>query len=69
MVSVTVSDDGRGMSEDQNYGVGLRGMQERVRELRGTLQVNSSGRGTTVTATMPTAEKVGTADLTETTAD
>lgn len=69
VVSVTVSDDGRGMSDGHNFGVGLRGMQERVRELRGTLQVDSSGRGTTITATMPTAERVGTADLTETTAD
>ena len=69
MVSVTVSDDGRGMSDGHNIGVGLRGMQERVRELRGTLLVDSSGRGTTITATMPTAEKVAMADLTETTAD
>jgi signal transduction histidine kinase len=68
MVSVTVSDDGRGMSDGHNFGVGLRGMQERVRELRGTLQVDSSARGTTITANMPIAERVSAADLTEATA-
>lgn len=34
-------------------GVGLRGMQERLRHFSGTLQVHSNGRGTRVTATLP----------------
>jgi len=69
MVSVTVSDDGRGMGDGRKFGVGLRGMQERVHELHGTLQVDSSERGTTIAATMPSAERAATADLTEATAD
>ena len=69
MVSVTVSDDGRGMGDGRKFGVGLRGMQERVHELHGTLQVDSSERGTTIAATMPSAETAATADLTEATAD
>ena len=68
MVSVTVSDDGRGMGDARKLGVGLRGMQERVHELHGTLQVDSSERGTTIIATMPSAERAATADLTEATA-
>lgn len=34
-------------------GVGLRGMQERLRQFAGTLQIQSNGKGTRVTATMP----------------
>jgi signal transduction histidine kinase len=34
-------------------GVGLRGMQERLRHFAGTLQVHSNGKGTRVTATLP----------------
>jgi signal transduction histidine kinase len=34
-------------------GVGLRGMRERLRQLGGTLQVQSSGHGTRVTAILP----------------
>jgi signal transduction histidine kinase len=69
VVSVTVSDDGRGMGDRSKFGVGLRGMQERVRELHGSLQVDSSSRGTTITATLPSAERVAAADLTETAAE
>lgn len=34
-------------------GVGIQGMRERVRQLRGSLQVQSGSGGTTVTATLP----------------
>jgi signal transduction histidine kinase len=34
-------------------GVGLAGMRERVREQRGTFEVQSNGRGTTIIVTMP----------------
>ena len=44
------------MSLGTNQGVGLSGMRERVRELGGTLEVQSSGRGTTVTAQFPLAK-------------
>jgi len=34
-------------------GVGFRGMRERLRQLGGTLNVNSSEEGTIVCATLP----------------
>ena len=34
-------------------GVGLRGMNERVRQVGGRLELHSSGAGTTVAATVP----------------
>ena len=36
-------------------GVGLRGMRERMRRLGGTLEIHSDGKGTRVTASLPTA--------------
>ena len=35
------------------HGVGLRGMRERVRQIEGNLELCSSEKGTTVTATVP----------------
>jgi signal transduction histidine kinase len=35
------------------FGVGLRGMTERMRQLRGDLQFSSTEGGTTITATLP----------------
>ncbi len=35
------------------FGVGLRGMDERLRQLGGTLELSSTREGTTVTATLP----------------
>lgn len=55
-VVVQVSDDGQGVAKDQIRGVGLTGMQERVRELHGAFNVNSNSSGTTVTATLPASE-------------
>jgi signal transduction histidine kinase len=69
VVSVTVSDDGRGMDHKHKFGVGLRGMQERARELHGSLRVDSSSSGTSITATMPILVKVTSTDMTEATAD
>jgi signal transduction histidine kinase len=37
-------------------GVGLRGMNERVRQLGGSLELSSALGGTTVTATLPIQE-------------
>jgi PAS domain S-box-containing protein len=61
-----VSDQGKG-TQLQNceqsgedwlgaLGVGLRGMSERVRQLGGKLDLSSSNKGTTVTATVPIQE-------------
>jgi PAS domain S-box-containing protein len=40
-------------------GVGLRGMQERIRQLGGTLEIDSNEHGTVVTATLPIARPAG----------
>jgi PAS domain S-box-containing protein len=62
VVSLEVHDDGKGippsileMGPDSlgNLGVGLRGMNERMRELGGTLELISAADGTTVRATVP----------------
>ena len=37
-------------------GVGIRGMRERLRQLGGTLEVNSGGSGTVVTVWLPIPE-------------
>ncbi|GIH25574.1 hypothetical protein Aph01nite_38840 [Acrocarpospora phusangensis] len=50
---VEVSDDGVGLPESLNPGVGLGSMRERAAELGGTCTVASSLSGTTVTARLP----------------
>lgn len=59
-ICVTVEDRGKGMSperlaaiQSQGTGVGIRGMRERVRHLRGDLVIESNGSGTKVYATLP----------------
>jgi PAS domain S-box-containing protein len=59
-VRVKVEDQGRGMSperlaaiQSQGTGVGIRGMRERVRHLRGDLLIESNDSGTKVYATLP----------------
>jgi signal transduction histidine kinase len=56
-VVVQICDDGKGMPAGQPLGVGLTGMQERMRELHGILQVHSNSAGTTITATFPAKPK------------
>jgi len=58
-----VSDQGKGVSLNNfelpgrdwtgTHGVGLRGMRERMRQIEGNLELWSSEKGTTVTATVP----------------
>ena len=38
------------------FGVGLRGMSERMRQLRGDLEIASTEAGTTITATLPLSD-------------
>jgi signal transduction histidine kinase len=61
-VTLTVRDYGKGLSESvleglrsggKTLGVGLTGMRERIRELSGTIEFESTSAGTTVTATVP----------------
>lgn len=64
LLTVQVCDEGKGMprtnglpaSAGSNHGVGLRGMRERLRELGGTLEIQSSEKGTTVIAAVPVAK-------------
>jgi signal transduction histidine kinase len=56
-VSVTVRDDGAGFDTRFLRGLGLLGMEERVRRLGGRLKISSEpGRGTQVQATLPVAQ-------------
>jgi signal transduction histidine kinase len=53
-IRVQVEDDGRGFDPSRTRGMGLLGMEERVRRLNGVLAVKSApGQGTTVTAELP----------------
>jgi signal transduction histidine kinase len=61
-LNLWVKDNGRGIPEDRirrfheqgtGFGVGIAGMQERMRELGGQLTISSDRSGTTVVATIP----------------
>jgi PAS domain S-box-containing protein len=61
-VQVEIKDAGKGipverqraLSAHSGSGVGFRGMRERLRQVGGTLEIESSTNGTIVTATLPT---------------
>lgn len=56
---LTIKDDGRGFTPEREKGVGLLGMQERVRRLNGSFYVESgTGRGTTIVVDLPLAQFV-----------
>lgn len=56
-VDVSVQDDGAGFDTRFLRGLGILGMEERVRRLGGRLQISSEpGRGTRVHAVLPAAE-------------
>jgi signal transduction histidine kinase len=53
-LAVRVTDDGRGFDPDRARGLGLLGMEERVKRLGGALTVESQpGKGVTVKAELP----------------
>ena len=59
-VDVTVQDDGAGFDTRFMRGLGLLGMEERIRRLGGGLKISSEpGRGTLVRASLPVAELDG----------
>jgi signal transduction histidine kinase len=66
LLTLQVCDEGKGMpfanlapvSIATKHGVGLSGMRERVRELGGTLEIQSSENGTTVTASLPVVDTI-----------
>jgi PAS domain S-box-containing protein len=56
-VTLEVADEGCGMpqsADGHRLGVGITGMRERVRLLGGSLEIQSSDRGTTMRAVLPT---------------
>jgi signal transduction histidine kinase len=53
-VTIEIRDQGKGMSMPIRAGVGIQGMGERVRQLRGHLEIQSGSGGTRVTAVFPT---------------
>lgn len=60
-VTLEVKDSGKGIGEETtkninagvSAGVGMRGMQERVKSLRGRLTVHSNSKGTSIQVTLP----------------
>lgn len=64
MLHLYVTDQGRGISAEKlssrndnaAVGVGLQGMRERLRQLRGQLDIDSGSHGTTVHAIIPLSE-------------
>jgi PAS domain S-box-containing protein len=59
-VEFEVSDRGKGMKPERllemtaaRVGVGVRGMEERIRQFHGTLRIDSNGEGTKVAVTIP----------------
>jgi signal transduction histidine kinase len=60
-ITVQIRDAGRGIAQFNSkrkmpakVGVGVQGMQERVRQLQGTFDIHSGQAGTTVVVTFPT---------------
>ncbi len=55
-IVLTVKDDGSGFEPDKARGLGLLGMEERVKQLGGRLEIESQpGHGTLLRATLPMA--------------
>ncbi len=53
-----IEDHGKGMSRERPpLGTGIMGMQERVRQVRGTLKIDSGAGGTTVRVNLPVDER------------
>jgi signal transduction histidine kinase len=62
-VRVEVEDRGKGIPREKQFemastgipGVGIRGMRERLRQLGGSLDIHSNGKGTLIVAQVPVA--------------
>jgi signal transduction histidine kinase len=62
-VRVEVEDRGKGIPPEKQFemasmgtpGVGIRGMRERLRQLGGSLNIHSNGKGTLIVAQLPVA--------------
>jgi signal transduction histidine kinase len=59
-IAIEVSDDGRGFQPERARGLGILGMEERVKRLGGTLTVDSTpGRGSAIKAELPLPASAG----------
>src|SRR5262249_2260019 len=56
-LSVSIEDDGIGFNARKQKGLGLVGIEERVRVLGGTLQIDSQSSGTSVSILLPLPEE------------
>jgi PAS domain S-box-containing protein len=64
-IELTIADRGRGLppglitgtADEARIGVGISGMRERVRQLKGRLDLSSKGQGTTVHVVLPFCAK------------
>ena len=68
-LDVEVSDEGKGIPPERlaeirsgGSGVGIRGMQERLRQFGGEITIESNGSGTSVIASIPVSKEVNLAD-------
>jgi len=60
LLTVMVEDNGRGFDPERTRGLGLLGIEERIRLLGGRFEVQSSpGKGTTLRSTLPVAAVAG----------
>jgi signal transduction histidine kinase len=72
-VVAEIEDNGKGIPAEKQMemtstgipGVGIRGMRERIRQLGGTLEINSNGSGTVVVVKLPIAETSSPANTVE----
>jgi signal transduction histidine kinase len=54
---LAIQDDGRGFRPERDRGLGLLGIEERVKRLHGTLMIDSEeGKGTLISITLPLSE-------------
>src|ERR1700730_7291149 len=62
-IVLAIRDQGRGLQNNpegkSNAGVGIKGMQERLRPFGGTLRINSDGTGTLVQVILPRESSLG----------
>ncbi len=63
-LDLRVADDGRGIAKSPSsgaprHGVGIPGMQARVRHFGGTLKIHTGKRGTLVVASIPCSSPIG----------